>query len=147
MIMIEICEDDERTGEEMRWRRDADDEPMREYLTENGWHFNMKAVEYAISLMRTRDGHAITPISKEEVDEMLAENGVMLNNCEGYDSVYVANMAKADFLKSSITDDKHLALYIKDTIDDADAPEGHVMRRWYADMEAKGEDVMWSDLL
>jgi hypothetical protein len=41
-----------------------------------------------------------------------------------YDSVYVANMCKADFLGSSIVDDVHMALYVKDVIDDPDATDG-----------------------
>lgn len=64
-----------------------------------------------------------------------------------YDYVYVANMGKADYLKSSIPDEAHLALYIKDTIDDPDAPDGATMRRWYATMIAAGEPIEWDEVL
>jgi hypothetical protein len=61
--------------------------------------------------------------------------------------VFVANMCKADYVGSSITDDKHVALYIKDTIDDEDAADGTTMRRWYATMVANGVMVDWDDSL
>lgn len=64
-----------------------------------------------------------------------------------YDSVYAANMCKADFLKSSVPDEQHLALYVKDVIDDADATDGLLMRRWYAGMVAAGEPVEWDEML
>ena len=56
-------------------------------------------------------------------------------------------MSKADYYGSSITDDKHVALYIKDTIDDEDAADGTTMRRWYATMVANGVMVDWDDSL
>jgi len=62
--------------------------------------------------------HGKTPIPKEKVDEILNKNGVILNNNELYDYVYVYNMGNNDFLGSSISDEKHLALYVKDVIDD-----------------------------
>lgn len=48
---------------------------------------------------------------------------------------------------SSITDERHFALYIKDTIDDEDAGDGTTMRRWYATMVANGTMVDWEDVI
>jgi len=56
-------------------------------------------------------------------------------------------MCKADFFGSSIIDDKHLALYVKDVIDDVDAPDGLVFNRWYADMSYMGIAINWEDML
>lgn len=56
-------------------------------------------------------------------------------------------MCKADFLGSSITDEKHMALYIKDVIDDEDAYDGIVFNRWYADMCYTGVAIDWEDML
>ena len=39
----------------------------------------------------------ITPMTKEHVDSLLTKAGIKLTNDNGYDSVYVANMAKADY--------------------------------------------------
>lgn len=73
--------------------------------------------------------------------------GITLYNDQLYDSAYVACMCKADFLGSSITDEKHMALYIKDVIDDEDAYDGIVFNRWYADMCYTGVAIDWEDML
>lgn len=131
-----------------------DDMPrdMRKYLSNNGWHFNKKACDFAVSLMKkenqsTKKKEKIEPYTKEQVDEMLKKYNIVLENNVGYDYVFVANMCKADYLKSSIADEHHLALYVKDTIDDIDAGDGVTMRRWYATMVANGEMVDWDDIL
>ena len=125
-----------------------DDMPksMRRYLQHNGWHFNKSLCNFAVSLMR-KNGKRLEPISKESVDKLLEQNKIQLDNNVGYDYVFVANMCKADYYGSSITDDKHVALYIKDTIDDEDAADGTTMRRWYATMVANGVMVNWDDSL
>ncbi|ASM66449.1 DUF7841 family protein [Bacteroides caccae] len=132
--------------------RDRRPEEMEVYLSNFGWHFNKKMCEFAVSLMKKLNPSSgkkerIEPISKEKVDELLTRYGIKLENNVLYDYVYVANMGKADFLKSSIPDEAHLALYIKDTIDDSDAPDGTTMRRWYATMIAAGEPVEWDEML
>ena len=119
---------------------------MRKYLMHNGWHFNKSLCNFAVSLMR-KNGKRLDPISKENVDKLLEQNKIQLDNNVGYDYVFVANMCKADYYGSSITDDKHVTLYIKDTIDDEDAADGTTMRRWYATMVANGVMVNWDDVL
>ena len=125
-----------------------DDMPkaMRTYLRHNGWHFNKSLCNFAVSLMK-KNGKQLEPISKENVDKLLSQNKIQLDNNVGYDYVFVANMCKADYYGSSIIDDKHVALYIKDTIDDEDASDGTTMRRWYATMVANGILVDWDDSL
>lgn len=127
-------------------------EEMEIYLSYNGWHFNKKMCDFAVSKMRKRNQTSkqiepIEPYSKDQVDALLAKYGVQLENSIGYDYVYAANMCKADFLKSSVIDEAHLALYIKDVIDDPDAPDGTTMRRWYVTMVAAGQPIEWSDML
>ena len=125
-----------------------DDMPksMRKYLMHNGWHFNKSLCNFAVSLMR-KHGKQLEPISKETVDKLLEQYKIELDDNVGYDYVFVANMCKADYYGSSITDDKHVALYIKDTIDDEDAADGTTMRRWYATMVANGVMVDWDAAL
>lgn len=125
---------------------------MRTYLQHHGWHFGKNACEYAVSLIRKRNPTSgklekIEPYTKEDVETMMKKYGVTLDTNKDYDFVYVANMGKADYLKSSIPDEQHLALYIKDVIDDPDAGDGTVMRRWYATMVANGIGVEWSEML
>ena len=124
---------------------------MREYVSMYGFHFSKKACEWAVSLMRRKDKdgkeqHA-EMIDKDSVEELLRMHGVTLEQPKGYDHVYVANMAKADFWKSSISDEAHLALYVKDVMEDVDASDETVFRQWLAKMVGDGMPVIWRDLI
>ena len=125
---------------------------MINYLRHYGRHFNKKLCEFATKRMRIskeddEDEKEFKPISKEKVDTILSNHNIKLKNNQLYDYVYVANMCKADFYGSSIEDDKHFALYIKDVIDDVDGYDGLVFNRWYADMCRKGIAIDWEEML
>lgn len=127
-------------------------EDMIVYLKHNGRHFNHKLCNYAISKMECADSSTgelvkLEPYNKNEVDAILHNYNINLKNNELYDYVYVANMCKAGFLHSSIIDEQHLALYIKDVIDDADAYDGIIFNRWYADMCRKGIPIDWEEYI
>lgn len=131
-------------------RYDEYPEAMLIYMRNYGPHFNRKLFEFAVSKM-TREVNGreqkITPITKEDVETIMKNTGVTVKNGQLYDCVYVANMCNADFLGSSITDDKHLALYVKDVIDDVDAPDGLVFNRFYAGCSYKGIAIDWEEML
>lgn len=123
---------------------------MIAYMRYYGPHFNRKLFDFAVSLMmKESDGKKVkvTPYSKEQVKTILNAHGISLHNDQLYDSVYVANMCKADFLGSSITDERHLAMYVKDVIDDPDGYDGIVFNRWYADMCYTGVAIDWEEML
>lgn len=125
---------------------------MVSYLKHYGRHFNSALLNFALSKMTMRipsTGRVeqISPYNKEQVDNILKAYNVKLENNELYDYVYVANMCKADFLGSSIKDEKSLALYVKDVIDDVDGYDGIVFNRWYADMCRKGIPIEWNDFI
>ena len=125
---------------------------MRAYLRNNGRHFNKKACELAVKNMRkyndtTRRFERIEPLDKTTVDELLKNNGITLDDARGYDYVYVANMCKADFYGTAVEDERHMALYIKCVIDDADAVGGIIFNRWLADCDTKGISIDWEELL
>ena len=122
-----------------------DDRPlsMKRYLKYYGQHFTKKLCEFAVSKMN----HGKQPISKEKVDESLNKFNIILDNNELYDYVYVYNMGNNDFMGSSIKDEGHLALYVKDVIDDADGYDGIVFNRWYADTVSQGIPVDWEEML
>lgn len=129
---------------------DLKPEGMINYLRYNGPHFTKKLCEFATSKMYKKQGTstvAITPYTKEQVEQILKTYGVVLKNNQLYDHVYVANMCKADFLGSSITDEKRLAMYIRDVIDDDDAYDGIVFNRWYADMCRMGIVIDWDEMI
>jgi hypothetical protein len=122
-----------------------DDRPtsMKRYLKYYGQHFNKKLCEFAVSKMK----HGKAPVSKENVEEILNKYNITLDNNELYDHVYVYNMGNNDFLGSSIPDEKHLALYVKDVIDDEDGYDGIVFNRWYADTVTCGIPIDWNEML
>ena len=122
-----------------------DDRPtsMKRYLKYYGQHFTKKLCEFAISKMN----HGKTPISKDKVDESLQKFNIELENNELYDYVYVYNMGYNDFLGSSIKDEGHLVLYVKDVIDDEDGYDGIVFNRWYADTVTQGIPIDWDSMV
>lgn len=129
---------------------DIKPEGMINYLRYNGPHFNKKLTDFAVSKMTKKEGKMevkITPFTKEEVDTLLMRYNIQLENNQLHDYVYVANMCKADFLGSSVPDEYHMALYIKNVIDDVDAYDGIVFNRWYADMCRKGIVIDWEEMI
>ena len=122
-----------------------DDRPisMKRYLKYYGQHFNKKLCKFAVSKM----DHGKTPVSKEQVDNILNKYNIELENNELYDYVYVYNMGNNDFMGSSIADEKHLAMYVKDVIDDEDGYDGIVFNRWYADTVSTGIPIEWDEML
>ena len=120
---------------------------MDAYLSNYGWHFSKKMAEWAISKMRDRNGNKLQMRTKEQVDSILKANNVVLENDYGYDSVFVMHMGQSDYLGSSITDEAHLAKYVKDVLDDKDGYEGIAFTRFMADCSAKGCPIMWEDMI
>ena len=131
--------------------RDKYPSGMEDYLAFNGWHFNKKMCDWAVSKMYkinvAKRKEYISPYTKETVENLLKANNIKLDKDVGYDAVYVANMAKADFYGSSISDDMHLAKFIKDYLDDPDGYDGIVFTRFYADCIGSGTPIMWEDML
>lgn len=117
------------------------------YIAENGWHFNKKACDYAVQYLTGKDSKPIKPLSKEDVDAMLAKFGIKLEKNKGWDYVYAANMAKSDMDGSPLSDEKSQALYVKILIDDADAAEGEIMGCWYTKMIFRRIPVDWGAFL
>ena len=122
-----------------------DDRPtsMKHYLKYYGEHFNKKLCEFAVSKMN----HGKAPVEKERIDELLTKYAITLEHNELCDYVFVYNMGYNDYFGSSIVDEKHLALYVKDVIDDKDGYDGIVFNRWYADMVVQGIPIEWDDML
>lgn len=122
-----------------------DDRPtsMKRYLKYYGEHFNKKLCNFAVSKM----DHGKVPVPKEKVDEILQRHNIKLENNELHDYVYVYNMGNNDYMGSSIIDEKHLAMYVKDVIDDKDGYDGIVFNRWYADMVVQGIPIEWEEML
>lgn len=95
----------------------------------------------------TKKDEEVDYMDKEKVESILTKQGVTLENNVGYDHVYVANMVKADFYKSSIEDEAHMALFVKDMVDDTDQKDGFIFNRFYADCNHNGIGIPWDDIL
>lgn len=126
-------------------------EGMKRYINHYGCHFNKALCEEAVSRMYTKHvgtrKEYIIPYTKEQVENILTAADIKLKRNKLYDAVYVACMCKADYLGSSITDEQHLALFIKDTIDDPDAEEGFIFNRFYADTVFMNNPVDWEEMV
>lgn len=131
-----------------------DDMPrhMKRYIREFGWNFSKRAYEYAVKQMRKLNSatgklEKVEPFTKDQVDEMLTKYGIKIENNVMYNYVYVATMAKSDYYKSSLPDEKSLCLFIKDYIDDVDASPETAFRCWWAKRIGDGEPIDWEEML
>ena len=130
--------------------RDKMPSGMEDYLSQNGWHFNKKLCEWAISRMwKTVNGkkESTKVTTKETILQMMKNHNITIENDIGYDTVFVYHMAKTDFLGSSITDERSLLMYVKDYVDDPDGYDGLPMTRFYADCIGSGTPIMWEDMI
>jgi hypothetical protein len=123
---------------------------MRRYINNYGCHFNRKLYEEAVNRMYTKvNGRReyIEPYKKEDVESLLNNYGIKLQRGKLYDAAYVASMCKADFLGKSVPSEEHLAKYVKDVIDDADAIDGYVFNRFYADCIFMDNPIDWEEMI
>lgn len=120
---------------------------FEEYYDQYGCHFNRKLYEWAVSMMRDRNGNKMNVLTKEQVAEWLKTQGVNLKNDKGYDAAYVYSMAKADYYGSSIKDNAHLALFVKDYLEDPDGTKTKAFDHFVMDCRAKEEPIYWDEML
>ena len=127
-------------------------EDMSQYMSYYGLHFNKKLYEFAVSMMKKKDKAtgklvSVNHPTMEDLKSILEKNNVEIDTKDMYDAMYLAAMVKADYWGSSIEDDSHMALYIKDVLCDVDGYDGIVFCRFLADCSAKGIPVYWDLML
>jgi hypothetical protein len=127
-------------------------EDMEKYLSYYGYHFNKKLYEFAVSKMEKKDRltgekKRLTPVEVDNLERGLKKYKVNVPDEEIYDAAYLASMVDADFWGSSITDEEHMFLYIKDVLCDVDGYDGLVFCRFLADCSAKGCPIQWDRML
>ena len=125
-------------------------EGMKAYINNYGCHFNKKLWKEATSRMYKEvngEREYIKPYTKEQVDTLLESYGIKAKRNKMYDAAYVASMCEADYLGSAVPDEKHLALFVKNMIDDPDAEEGFIFNRFYADCMFMNEPIDWDEML
>lgn len=127
-------------------------EDMERYLSYYGYHFNKKMYEYAVGNMEKKDRQTgrkerMSPVDIDNFEKGLKKYRVDVHEGEIYDAAYLASMVEADFWGSSIKDEEHMFLYIKDVLCDVDGYDGLVFCRFLADCSAKGTPIMWDRML
>ena len=123
--------------------RDRMPSGMEEYLSQNGWHFNKKLCDWAVSSMRKNHSKENVPFtSKSELMQLFRNYNIEIENCVGYDVMYVYHMAKADYFESSIVGEQYLLQFVKDYLDDTDGYDGKALTRFYADCIGSGIPIM-----
>ena len=122
-------------------------EEQRAYLMNYGKHFNEKMCKFAVKQMRDKNGKRVEMVSKDDLMKKLKENNIELENDTLHDSVFTYCMAMSDFMGSSIEDERHILLYVKDLIDDPDQADGFIFSRFYSDFVNKGMPIDWAEML
>ena len=126
-------------------------EGMKHYINNYGCHFNKKLYEEAVSRMFKEDEEGneerIKPYSKEQVDRFLESHDIKLKRNKMYDACYVASMCKADYFGKSVPDERHMAMFIRDMIEDPDAIEGFIFNRFIADQMFMNNPIEWEDAI
>lgn len=120
---------------------------MEEYLEDYGYHFNKRLFEFAVDMMEDRNGQQLKPWDKQKTSEFLKAHGVSLKNDMGHDAAYVLNMARADYFGSSIVDEQHLAMFVKDYLDDEDGSITRAFDEFCIKCVALGIPIFWDELL
>lgn len=120
---------------------------MEEYLEDNGFHFNKKLFEFAVEMMEDKNGQPLKAWDKEKTNEFLKTRGISLKHNLGHDAAYVINMARADYYGSSIIDEAHLALFVKDYLDDKDGAPTRAFDEFYIKTVALGIPVFWDEMM
>lgn len=108
------------------------------YLRYYGPHFNKKLCTFACNRLSKCE------YTKEKLDILLQAHKIELKNVKLYDAVYLVNWCVSTLYGSSISDEKHLVLFLKDMFE---KEEDLIFNRWYADMAKLGEPIEWEDMI
>lgn len=108
------------------------------YLRYYGQHFNKKLCDFACKQMNKKE------YSKDKLDTLLQSYNIELPNAKLHDAVYIANWCVNTLYGSSIADEKHLILFIKDLFN---KESDLIFNRWYADMAKQGIPIEWEDMI
>lgn len=120
---------------------------FEEYVDQYGPHFDKKLYEFAVGMMKDRNGNKVQMPTKEQVADWLRAHGVTLKNDKGHDAAYVLAMIRGDAMGSSITDDQHLALGVKDFLDDVDGYPSKAFDYFVMGCRRKGEPIFWDEMM
>lgn len=106
----------------------------KDYIHDNGCHFNKKLAEYAVSKMKNKNSQDGTTkhISYDTVMQELKKHNVKVEEENKYDAYYLFNMFYSDYYPNTLKDEKQISSAVKDKIEDPDGYEGDIFVEWYA---------------
>lgn len=84
-------------------------------------------------------------LDKERTDIMLQTYDMTLENNQLYDYIYVINYVLSTYFEFSLSSEKYLILYLKDTIDSTE--DGLIFTKWYSTMYKLGIPIDWKEML
>lgn len=124
---------------------------MQKYIDKNGRTFNKKLCDFAVSKMITENSEGeeakLIPWGKSDVDSMLRKYGIYIENNNGYDVCYCANMFKSDFLGKSLPNDQYLCIHLKCYLDDVDGNPHRAFDEYVANAADKKVSIPWDSLI
>lgn len=122
-----------------------------QYMDANQGHFSKKLAEWAISRMMTKDpatGRMVKapyhPI--EEMENAMHAIGTRVSDECIYDAWYLYNMCFADY-RNSLDDERRIARYIDETINDPDGCPEMVLACFRAKMDVLGIPIFWERMM
>ena len=135
--------------------RQKDPAGYADYMATYGCHFSKRMCEWAVSMMMVEEKQSngntkkkrLEPWGKEKTDEILLNYGIELQNDKGYDKVFVINMGRADYYGESVPDEAHLAMFVKNYLDDPDGYEEIAFNRFMMDCMSRDVPIMWEDMM
>ena len=117
---------------------DIKPEAFLNYLRYYGTKKKKKLCDFACEQLPKKE------YSKEKLDILLQAHNLVIPNAKLHDTVYVANWCRSVFYGSSIVDEKHFVLFIKDVFE---KEPNLVFNRWYADMAKQGIPIDWEEMI
>ena len=121
-----------------------------QYMDANKGYFSKALAEWAISHMQKENEKGelvdIKSVKLEKVNEILKAHNVEIPEESTYDAWYLYNMCLADYQKS-LPDEKKIAEYIDETINDPDCEPTAVLACFRAKMDVLDIPIHWERFL
>lgn len=121
-----------------------------QYMDANKGYFSKALAEWAISRMQRENEKGelvgIKSVKLERVEEILKAHNVEIPEESTYDAWYLYNMCLADYQKS-LPDEKKIAEYIDETINDPDCEPTAVLACFRAKMDVMDVPIHWEKFL
>lgn len=121
-------------------------EDFRQYISENGYHFNCKLADYVTKHHLVNADGTQHNWTSEQVKAAVKDEPNMLHHTWG-DAAYLANWIYSDNVPAPYSTEAEVLSATKRYLKDPDGYEGMVFMRWLTDMIGRHQNVEWSEFL